>query len=178
LENGLDAARIQAATRKVFLHVPDRVGLGETLAWQIRGALAKTGRFDVLLVNGAPGPDDHPLLLAGLEAKTFLWTPVYTRCVADVRFAYATDTSSIALDPPASITMEPGKVADKFQLRVYGTISVDDTSWGLISLPAFRRMITASATKDMADVLTKAIDATVEEARTKFEESGAAPPTS
>lgn len=153
-----DLTKFDAFTQKICFHVNDRVGLASTLSWEIREALRTANRFNVYLVNNDPGADDHPLLVAEIENPSVLWTPVYGRATFNVKYVYATDTADPKILQAASDSLEPESLPEKFQLRVRGSISVSDSTKGLITLPAYRKHLAETAAEPIVKAITKALD--------------------
>ncbi|MBX7257527.1 MAG: hypothetical protein K1Y02_14285 [Candidatus Hydrogenedentes bacterium] len=149
---------LEGATRKICFHVNERVGLASTLSWEIREALRAAKRFEIYLLNNEPEKDDHPLLLVEIENPKILWTPVYGHATLDVKFVYATDTTDPAILQGNSDNLEPDSDPDKFQLRVRGTITISDSTKGLVTLPAYREHLTKDAAKAIVEGIVKAID--------------------
>lgn len=147
-----------AITRKICFHVNDRVGLASTLSWEIREALRAANRFDVYLVNNEPGTDDRPLLLVEITNPKVLWTPLYGTATFDVKYVYATDTTDPKLLHGTDDHFESDAVPEKFQLRARGTISVSDTTKGLITLPAYRKHLAEGAAKTIVEGIVKALN--------------------
>ncbi|MFA6245215.1 MAG: hypothetical protein WC655_30010 [Candidatus Hydrogenedentales bacterium] len=166
------AQTFASAARKVCFHVNDRVGLASTLSWEIREALRAKNRFDIYLVNNEPGKDDHPLLLASIENPKIFWTPFYCHATFDVKYVYATDTTDPKLLQGASDEFEPGSLPEKFQLRVRGTISVTDTTMGIVTLPAYRKHLVEDPAKTIVEAMTKALDDLEKKVNEKPEGSG------
>lgn len=143
--------------RRVFLHVEDRVGLGSTLAWELRRQLEESGGFDVVLVNNAPGPDDFPLLIAGIRDKQSLWTPFYARADFRVAVAYSSYTTDIQLDDNSPFHYDSGEMKYDLPVDMRGEINVTNKASGLICLPAYRRLLV----KDPAQSIVKALEDSV-----------------
>ena len=163
-QQDIDPNRITAATHRLFLHVPKRIGFNEMLAWEVRRALQATNRFEVTLVNGSPEADDYPLLLVDADVQTFQWYALYGKCAGNIKFGYAGDTTHIDVTPPAQTSLNTDGAPDGFQLRVYGTIEVQDSTVGLVSLPSYRRALVKEPSKDIAETIVKAIDELVAKA--------------
>ncbi len=162
---------IAASTRKVCFHVNERVGLASTLSWEIREALRAADRFDIYLVNNEPGKDDHPLLFASIENPKILWTPFYCRASFDVKYVYATDTTDPTILQGTSDEFEPDSLPEKFQLRLRGTISVTDTTTGIVTLPAYRQHLVEDPAKTIVGAMIKALDDLEKKASEKPENS-------
>ena len=96
-------AKTETNTRRIFLHVEDRINLANAIALEVLTGLRATGTFDVVLLNNKPDVEDYPLLLIGLRDKRSLWTPFYGRANFRVLVDYASYTSDISLDKKGPI---------------------------------------------------------------------------
>ena len=150
--------------RRVFLHVEDRVGLGSTLAWELRRQLRESGEFDVVLVNNAPEPDDFPLLVVGIRDKNSLWTPFYSHADFRVAVAYSSYESTIQLDEQRPFNYDSGETRYDMPLDIRGDIQVTNKAVGLMTLPAYRRMLVGEPAEAIVKYLEESVKATKEEA--------------
>jgi hypothetical protein len=108
---------------------PDQ--LAQAVAAALQAELEQNTAVDsVTITTGAPEPSAEPLLLVDLTSDRF-WTPVYGRATltAQIFFAYDGD-APWPLDEPVVFRVSPAIKAD-------GHFTVEDTTWGLISKPAY-----------------------------------------
>ncbi len=159
-------------TRRVFLHVENRVGVASALASEIRRRLSDSSSFEVVLLNNDPEPDDYPLLLVGVRDKHVLWTPFYGRADFRVAIAYASYASDIALDDNASIRFDGSTDEGELPLRIRGNIEVTDTTLGLITRPGYRRMLATPAAQAIAEYLQESIQKVQQESAKHWDNQG------
>jgi hypothetical protein len=151
-------------TSRVFLHVENRVGVGSALAWALRRHLEEAG-FTVVLLNNEPGPDDYPLLLADIRDKHALWTPFYASADLRVVSRYASYTSDIALDNNESIHFDGSDSQGAVPIQMRMTAEVSNSTIGLVTLPAHRRILVDEPASDIAEYVRNSIDEALEKAR-------------
>ncbi len=121
----------------------DKTGLfvdGDSkLAAALQQALTKklSGQIvtgEIVPVDGTSDKANYPLLFVSIDQQNITWTPVYARADLNVSIFYATDGDvSFRHNQPPGFNM-PG---DQPALKMKGTYSFADTSWGLISSPGY-----------------------------------------
>lgn len=149
-------ARPEAAHR-IFLHVENRIGLGGALAWDMRRQLQDAG-FNVILVNNKPGPDDFPYLLIGVRARETFWSPFYAFGSVRIRAKYASFTSHIALEGNNTLPEDAGELRSGTPLLVPMEATVENSTVGIVSYPAFYKILVHDSARDMVEYLRKAIE--------------------
>lgn len=135
--------------------LPANMAPGFTLDYQVTGpdelatavrealpdALAATSVGEATAV-AALNATDHPRLLIVVDVVERVWTPVYGRAhvTANVYFASAAD---VPWDEAMVLTESP-------EIQAEGEFSVEDTSWGLLSKPAYTQMLAQALANEMA----------------------------
>ncbi len=142
---------------RVFLHVEKRVGVGSALGAALRRHL-ENGGFRVILLNNDPGPDDYPLLIAGIRDKHSLWTPFYATADLQVVARYCSYTSDIALDGTEPIHLDGTDDQGTMPLHMNMTIDVQNSTIGLVTLPAHRTMLVDEPAEDIVEYLKTSIE--------------------
>jgi hypothetical protein len=160
--NNPNAERVPDVSR-VFLHVENRVGIGSTLAWALRRNLEEAG-FTVVLLNNHPGPDDYPLLLAGIRDKHGWWTPSYASGSMRIVSRYASYTADIELDKSEIVRLDGTDDQSTLPIQMRMTANVSNRTIGLLSLPAHRRMLVDEPAADIAKFVKKGIDEALKDA--------------
>jgi len=163
-------ARRVCPSNRVFLHVEDREGLGGVLAWELRLRLQETCGFTVTLLNNAPGPDDFPLVLAGVRKDEGFWTPFYARRTVTALMKFSSHTSEFALDEKAGVDAGGAGPPGIVPVVVAANSTIESASTGMISLPAHRKAVFGDAVRRFAETLKRTIEAAEINA-----EQGAAP---
>jgi hypothetical protein len=143
---------------RVFLHVENRIGLGSALAWDLRRQLQEAGGFTVTLVNNDPGPDDFPLVRVAARDEKSFWTPFYAKGTVTILAKYASYTSDIALGGNKSLSFDDSTGQEIVPLVVSMEAKVENSTVGIVSFPAFRKLLVHEAAHDFAEYLRKAID--------------------
>lgn len=145
------------AVRRIFLHVENRIGLGGALAWDMRRQLQDAG-FKVILVNNKPGPDDFPYLLIGARAGDFFWSPFYAFGSVRIRAKYASFTSHIALEGNNTLPEDTSELRGARPLLVPMETTVENSTVGIVSYPAFYKILVHDSVRDMVEYLRKVIE--------------------
>jgi len=148
---------------RVFLHVENRVGIGSALAWALRRSLEEDG-FTVVLLNNDPGPDDYPLLLAGIRDKHGWWTPLYASGGTRIVSRYASYTTDIELDRSEIVRLDGTDDQSSLPMQMRMTVEVSNRTIGLVSLPAYRRMLVDEPAADIAEFVKKGTDKALKDA--------------
>jgi hypothetical protein len=160
--NNPKAERVPDVSR-VFLHVENRVGIGSTLAWALRRNLEDAG-FTVVLLNNDPGPDDYPLLLAGIQDKHGWWKPLYAFGSMRIVSRYASYTTDIELDKSEIVRLDGTDDQSTLPIQMRMIATVSNRTIGLVSLPAHRRMLVDEPASDIAKYIKKGVDDALETA--------------
>ncbi len=150
---------------RVFLHVENRVGIGSALGWAICEDLEQQGGFDVVLLNNDPGADDYPLLLVGIRNKKSFWTPFYAHASLQIVAKYASYTTDISLDESPPINFDGSEEQGNLPIRMTMTVDVTNTTTGLVTLPAHRRMLVQGPASEITQYVRKGIDEALEKSR-------------
>ncbi|MCC6697769.1 MAG: hypothetical protein IT365_19235 [Candidatus Hydrogenedentes bacterium] len=161
-----NATRVSDLDR-VFLHVEDRVGLASALASELRNQLRESGKFTVVLLNNEPGPEDLPLLRVGIRDKRGFWSPFYARTRVKVLARYSSVSTELPLDSGESVTVRGSDEQGRLPIQIRAEIEVDDSTAGLVTLTAYRRMLAKNASDALVDFLRKSVDKTREDAAKK-----------
>ncbi len=126
-----------------YARSPDKTGLyvdgGSKLSAALQQALAQklngqVATGEIVPVDGTSDKADFPLLFVTIDQENITWTPVYARADLKVSIFYATDgdISFRHSQPP-----EFKWTSSQPTLKMDGTYSFTDTSWGLISSPGY-----------------------------------------
>ncbi len=143
--NGGDESALNRSPDKTGLFVGGESQLGaavhQALTKKLSGQVV-TG--EIVPVDGTSDKADYPLLFVSLEQQDITWTPVYAKADVKVSIYYATDGDvSFRHNQPPGFTM-PG---DQPALKMDGTYSFTDTSWGLISSPGYMNYLAGEIAK-------------------------------
>ncbi len=122
---------------------PDKTGLfvagGSKLSAALQQALTQklTGQVvtgEIVPVDGTSDKADYPLLFVSIDEQNITWTPVYAKAALKVSIFYATDG-----DVSFRHSQPPGfkSTSNQPALKMNGTYSFADASWGLISSPGY-----------------------------------------
>lgn len=120
--------------------------LSQAVTAALPEALAEIGVGDTTAVSDL---DDitGPVLLVMLDVEQRLWTPVYGRAQVTATAFFADDGQAPwPLDEPVVMQDSPAVKAD-------GEFTVSDTTWGLISKPAYEEIIAQALAQAIADGL-------------------------
>ncbi len=135
---------------------PDKTGLfveGESkLAAALHQALTKklSGQVvtgEIVAVDGTSDKLDYPLLFVSIDQPNITWTPVNARAEVNVSIFYSTDGDvSFRHSQPPGFKM----TTDQPTLKMDGTYSFTDESWGLISNPGYVNYLAGEIAKAIA----------------------------
>ncbi|MCL4691623.1 MAG: hypothetical protein KJ060_03830 [Candidatus Hydrogenedentes bacterium] len=151
-----DATHTTDVTR-VRLHVEDRVGIGSALAAALRRHLEEAG-FEVYLLNNEPGSDDYPLVLAEVRDKRSFWSPFYATAEVQIAAKYCSYTSDITLGDSESTHFDGSDEQGTLPIHLSMTIDVTNNTVGLVTLPAFRRILVDEPAEDIANYVKTSIE--------------------
>ncbi|MGD8804821.1 MAG: hypothetical protein PVH65_03180 [Chloroflexota bacterium] len=132
---------------RLWLVVDGQDQLAEALAQALQVELERNTAVDsVTIATDLPEPGAGPVLLVDLTSDR-LWTPPYGRATlaAQVFFAYNGD-APWPLDEPVVFRVSPAVKAD-------GEFTVEDTTWGLVSKPAYTEHLAQALAQDVAAAL-------------------------
>jgi len=121
--------------------------LAEALAAALEVELEEVTAVDTATILADPQQkQNEPILLVDL-ASDRLWTPVYGRSTVKAQLFYAYDGDAPwPLDEPVVFRVSPAVKAD-------GQFTVDDTSWGLLSKPAYDEHLAQALAETIASAL-------------------------
>jgi hypothetical protein len=103
------------------------------------------GLGEVTFVDPANIPANAPLLYVQIKEQNVRWTPVYSTAALQVVVAYSDngDVSFKDHEPTQFNTItSPGS-----SLQFKGIYQLDDTSWGLMSLPGYQDFLAQNLTQ-------------------------------
>ncbi len=104
---------------------------------------AQTAVGTATAVPGPPEIVDSPLLLVDLTSDR-LWTPFYGKATIMAQIFYAYDGQAPwPLEEPVALLDSPAVKAD-------GTFTLEDTTWGILSKPAYIEHLAQSLAKEIA----------------------------
>jgi hypothetical protein len=132
---------------RLSLVVDGQDQLAEAVATALQAELEENTTVDsVTITTDTPDSGASPVLLVDL-ASDRLWTPVYGRATltAQLFFAYDGD-APWPLDEPVVFRVSPAVKAD-------GQFTIEDTTWGLISKPAYSEHLAQALADAMATAL-------------------------
>ena len=101
------------------------------------------GLGEVHFVEPDTIPAKAPLLYIQIKEQNVRWTPVYSSASVLVEVAYA-ENGDVSFKDTDPVHFESGTKPGTLQFK--GTYQLDDTSWGLMSLPGYQYYLTQSAT--------------------------------
>jgi len=84
----------------------------------------------------------------GLETRT-VWTPIYATCRATLQYGFAAEPALLPPPPPDPLLGS----SDGFVLR--GEIKLTHRAWGLITWPAYRRLVYEALAEQAARELAR-----------------------
>ncbi|NUM55206.1 MAG: hypothetical protein HUU46_16295 [Candidatus Hydrogenedentes bacterium] len=143
---------------RIYLHAENREGLGGNLVWEMRRQLQDVCGVTVTLLNNKPGPEDFPLVMTAVRDDAAFWTPFYASGSAKVFAKFASNTSHITVDTGAAVFDEDNGGSKVIPLVVSLNATVENSTFGLVSLPAFRKLMLRDAARGFAEYLKKAIE--------------------
>jgi hypothetical protein len=122
--------------------------MAEALAATLQLALAdQTSVGTATAVSSSPSDKQAPFLLVDLSSSDRLWTPVYGQATVKAQIYYAYDGDAPwPLDEPVVFRVSPAVKAD-------GEFTVVDTTWGLISKPAYYEHLAQALAEDISNAL-------------------------
>ena len=88
---------------------------------------------EVKFVDPAGAPANAPLLYIQVKEQNIRWTPVYSTAALQVVVAYA-DNGDVSFKDNEPTHFQSGGAGS---LQFKGTYQLEDTSWGLMSLPGY-----------------------------------------
>lgn len=151
------------STYRTGATLPDSMTPGFTLSYAITGeerlaaALAtalqaeleaQTSVGTATTIPGLPQNESVPFLLVDFSSDR-LWTPFYGRATLDAQIYYAYDGDAPwALNEPVVFRVSPAVKAD-------GEFTLVDTTWGLISKPAYTEHLAQALAEAVAAALQK-----------------------
>ena len=153
--------------RRVEEKVPRVTALGLYVQWAgdagqaralqqdlARSLPSELGLASVEAVEVLPETLDRPVLMVEVHDANVAWIPVYSHASLAADFAYASDGAT-AWHHELTVVMPPNPPGPV--VRSQGTVTVDDTTHGLISRPAYlghlRKQLAASLSICLRPVL-------------------------
>ncbi len=135
---------------KIYLRVEGGGIAEEQLGRALRKHLAGLGGFEVVFLEGAPGPEQHPLVVASIHDLAGFWTPFHGRKSAVVELKYASGTSQIG--PAWSASPEP-RLLESGSLWLQARSEVEVRATGIVSRPSLYRDLVDLPVRGFADKL-------------------------
>ncbi len=121
-------------SRPVKLHVRvEGQGIAaETLGRKLAQRLAELGGLEVVPLEGDPGPDQHPFVVAAIRETSGFWTPFHSQKSAVVELKYASGTSRIG---PAWSESPEDPIRESQSLWLQARSDVEVGATGIVSRP-------------------------------------------
>lgn len=117
---------------KLHLRVEGQGIAAEALGRELARRLAELGGLEVVLLEGDPGPDQHPFVVASIRETSGFWTPFHSQKSAVVELKYASGTSRIG--PAWSVSPEdPIRESQSLWLQARSDVELGAT--GIVSRP-------------------------------------------
>jgi len=109
---------------------------------------------NVEMVDGAPEAAGKTYLRIEIVSEQIVWTPVYSRAEVETRVTFSSDGDVSWRDQrPVMMTSEDGPI-----VKADGQAAVDDTSWGLVSLPGYRNLVARALAAEVNQALLGILD--------------------
>ncbi len=135
------------------LHVegkdPLALALRAELSEPMVAALGLTG---VRLLDVLPEQAGGPVLMVRVADQGVNWTPIYARAAVTARMVYASDGDLSWRD---EFTVRMSTTDGEPQIRVRGDIRMEDTTTGVVSQPAYRRLLAGQIAAAVSEALKK-----------------------
>ncbi|HOG45461.1 MAG TPA: hypothetical protein PLJ35_03635 [Anaerolineae bacterium] len=146
----------EASTRRgvgVDLVVAGQGALAQQLRRALVAQLEATPAFgQVTLLDSAPERAAGFGLIVELAEPQLLWTPVYARATSTAKVTFSMD-GNLSWCDQAAVAMQPGDGP-----WVRGEVRLTDTSWGLSTLPGYRRLLAESLAAGIVKGLTGVVN--------------------
>jgi hypothetical protein len=132
----------------VALAVADEGAMAPYLEAELRKALLEEPDFDeVEILDAAPDSVPSQYLLATVSESQVTWTPFYGVAAVTVEVAYSSNGDlTWREETPVTLNNEDGAV-----VWARGTFALADRSWGLISRPAYYRLLATGLAEQIGD---------------------------
>jgi hypothetical protein len=139
------------ANSRVYLHVEKREGLGGAFAWELREQLRAVCGMNVTLVNNEPGPEDFPLVFVAVRDVKSFWTPFYAQGSVSILGKFASYSSHIGVEWNTNMAIDPASAAGDLPLLIQMEAKSKTTASGIVSLPAYRKMLLTDIAREFAE---------------------------
>ena len=135
----------------LYYAVSDEERLTAALASALQAALERQPSVGAATaVSGPRQSEGAPFLLVEITPDR-LWTPVYSRATLEAQLYYAYDGDAPwPLDEPVVFSVSPAVKAD-------GEFTLVDTTWGLISKPAYSEHLAQALARAIAVALQEQV---------------------
>ncbi len=120
----------------------------------VRRLESMAGIAGVTVVNSMTDGTGWPMLAVQARGDALNWTPAYAKASVVTRIVYASD-GDMSWRDDTSVAM--GRPDRQSQLRVRGDLELADTTWGVVSRPAYRRHLAQQIASAVSDVLKEQV---------------------
>ncbi len=139
--------------RELGLYVVGEDRLALSLKRELARRLgAGLGSPRVTVLDAPPEQASQPVLIVQVTDRDVKWTPVYARAAVSARFTYASDGDMSWRD---EFTVVMNLMGGEPQIRVRGDLGVADTSRGVVSEPAYQRLLAQRIAAAVSEALQK-----------------------
>lgn len=111
--------------------------------------------FSPILLASDPKEQQFPLLLVTVENNQVSWTPFYAKSNIKTKFAFSNYESLTGIPTPVELTLTD--TGDQPLIQGSGNFEQTNQSFGLLSIPGYRRLICDLAAQSIIDELEKMV---------------------
>jgi hypothetical protein len=129
---------------------------GDSLSAYLEKALvrhwsARSGSRDVEAVSSVSGLTEGPVLMVQPAERSVRWTPIFASGSVVFKTVYASDGDLSWRDDGTVVMSFSGEP----QIRIRGDLTLEDTTRGLVSRPAYERHLAERMAIHVSDALWK-----------------------
>ncbi|NMB68225.1 MAG: hypothetical protein GYA20_05635 [Chloroflexi bacterium] len=146
----------QPGNMLLYIAAGDDNTLSQALAQAVFDHAGTSGYFSPVLLANTPQADQFPSVLVSASGEKFLWTPVYSQSTLKIKLVFSNFRAVDSIDSGPETIIFP---AQNDSPAIEGSSQAEqvDQSFGLISLPGYRRLITRSAAKSVVENLIEIV---------------------
>lgn len=125
--------------------------LTQSLAYAVYQHASKSDYFSPILLDHVPESHQYPIILVSVTGNQFFWTPFYARSTLNTQFVYSNGQSVATLEMPEKFAEQESGAQPSINGK--GDAEQVDQSFGLLSLPGYRRLTCEMAAKSIVSDL-------------------------
>ena len=146
----------QPGNTLLYIAAGDANVLSKALAQAVFDQAGTSGYFSPILLANAPQADQFPAVLVSASGEEFFWTPVYSRSNLKINLVFSNFRAVESIDSSPEVITLPAQNGSP-AIEGSGQAEQVDQSYGLLSLPGYRNLITRSAAKSVVENLIEIV---------------------